>query len=38
MVHHPLTDAGIQKFRKDWEAAQSAAQSDESVDLQAVAR
>jgi transaldolase len=25
MVHHPLTDTGIQKFRKDWEAAQSAA-------------
>ena len=25
MVHHPLTDTGIQKFRKDWEAAESAA-------------
>ena len=38
MVHHPLTDTGIQNFRKDWEAAQSAAQSDESVGLQPVAR
>ena len=38
MVHHPLTDTGIQNFRKDWEAAQSAAQSDESVVLQPVAR
>jgi transaldolase len=37
MVHHPLTDTGIQKFRKDWEAAQSPAQSDESVGLQPVA-
>ena len=26
MVHHPLTDTGIQQFRRDWEAAQSAAQ------------
>ena len=23
MVHHPLTDTGIQQFRADWEAAQS---------------
>ena len=23
MIHHPLTDAGVQKFRKDWEAAQA---------------
>jgi transaldolase len=38
MVHHPLTDTGIQNFRKDWEGAQSAAQSDESVGLQPVAR
>lgn len=38
MVHHPLTDTGIQNFRKDWEAAQSAARSDESVGLQPVAR
>ncbi|MGQ0608279.1 MAG: fructose-6-phosphate aldolase [Chloroflexota bacterium] len=26
MVHHPLTDTGIMRFRKDWEAAQSAAE------------
>ena len=38
MVHHPLTDTGIQQFRKDWEAAQSAAQSDDAVGLQPVAR
>ena len=38
MVHHPLTDTGIQKFRKDWEAAQSAAATDEAVSLQPVAR
>ena len=38
MVHHPLTDTGIQHFRKDWEAAQSAAQSDDAVGLQPVAR
>jgi transaldolase len=24
MIHHPLTDAGIAKFRKDWDAAQKA--------------
>ena len=24
MVHHPLTDAGIVRFRKDWEAARAA--------------
>jgi transaldolase len=24
MIHHPLTDAGIGQFRRDWEAAQSA--------------
>jgi len=24
MIHHPLTDAGILRFRKDWEAVQSA--------------
>jgi transaldolase len=23
MVHHPLTDSGIQKFRKDWEAVET---------------
>ena len=23
MVHHPLTDAGIAQFRKDWERAQA---------------
>ena len=38
MVHHPLTDTGIQQFREDWEAAQSAAQSNEAVGLQPVAR
>ena len=38
MVHHPLTDTGIQKFRKDWEAAQSAAETDEGVGLQPIAR
>ena len=37
MVHHPLTDTGIQKFRKDWEAAQSPAVTDEAVTLQPVA-
>jgi transaldolase len=37
MVHHPLTDSGIQAFRKDWEAAQSAAGTDEAVSLQAIA-
>jgi transaldolase len=25
MVHHPLTDKGIVQFKKDWEAARSAA-------------
>jgi transaldolase len=25
MVHHPLTDAGIVQFRKDWEEARKAA-------------
>ena len=24
MIHHPLTDAGIAQFRKDWQAAQTA--------------
>jgi transaldolase len=24
-VHHPLTDAGIAQFRKDWEEARKAA-------------
>jgi transaldolase len=38
MVHHPLTDSGIQKFRKDWEAAQSSAGSDAAVSLQPIAR
>jgi transaldolase len=38
MVHHPLTDTGIQQFRRDWEEAQSAAQSNEAVGLQPVAR
>ena len=23
MIHHPLTDTGIERFRKDWEAVQS---------------
>ena len=38
MIHHPLTDTGIQKFRKDWEAAQSAAEADEPVSAQPIAR
>ena len=25
MVHHPLTDAGIVQFKKDWTAAREAA-------------
>ncbi len=25
MIHHPLTDAGIERFRKDWDAAQMGA-------------
>jgi transaldolase len=37
MVHHPLTDTGIQQFRKDWEAAQSAAAADEAREFQPVA-
>jgi transaldolase len=24
MVHHPLTDAGIVRFKQDWEAARAA--------------
>ncbi|MGH2380443.1 MAG: fructose-6-phosphate aldolase [Candidatus Limnocylindria bacterium] len=31
MVHHPLTDTGITRFRKDWEAAQSAAEGRATV-------
>jgi transaldolase len=38
MVHHPLTDTGILQFRKDWEAAQTAAATDEAVSLQPIAR
>jgi transaldolase len=38
MVHHPLTDSGILQFRKDWEAAQTAATTDEAVSLQPIAR
>jgi transaldolase len=38
MVHHPLTDTGIQKFRKDWEAAQSAAGTHAAENLQPVGR
>ena len=38
MIHHPLTDKGIVQFRQDWEAAQAAAQSNEAVGLQPVAR
>jgi transaldolase len=37
MIRHPLTDSGIQKFRKDWEAAQSAAANDGAVSLQPIA-
>jgi transaldolase len=28
MIHHPLTDAGIVRFRKDWDAVQAAATGD----------
>ena len=38
MVHHPLTDSGIQQFRMDWEAAQSADRSKEALSLQPTAR
>jgi transaldolase len=38
MVHHPLTDTGTQQFRKDWEAAQSAAAANKPPDLQPVVR
>ena len=27
MIHHPLTDAGILRFRTDWEAVQSASRT-----------
>ena len=27
MVHHPLTDSGIETFRHDWEAAQAGAKA-----------
>jgi transaldolase len=37
MGHHPLTDTGIQQFRKDWEAAQSAAAADDAIKFQPVA-
>jgi transaldolase len=37
MVHHPLTDTGIEQFRRDWEAAQSAAATHEAAKLQPVA-
>jgi transaldolase len=32
MVRHPLTDAGIDQFRRDWHAAQSQAQSAPSAE------
>ena len=38
MVHHPLTDAGIVRFRKDWEAAQSASRPTEPLSLPSGAR
>ena len=37
MVRHPLTETGIQTFRKDWEAAQLAVATDEAISLQPVA-
>jgi transaldolase len=37
MVRHPLTDSGIEKFRKDWEAAQSSAATDDAESLQPIA-
>jgi transaldolase len=30
MVHHPLTDTGIQQFRRDWLAAQSGAPAEKA--------
>jgi hypothetical protein len=37
MIHHPLTDNGIVRFRADWEAAQ-AATGDPSIDGKETAR
>jgi transaldolase len=31
MVHHPLTDSGIVRFREDWQNAQASAQSPATV-------
>ena len=31
MVHHPLTDSGIVRFREDWQKAQASAQSAATV-------
>ncbi len=31
MVHHPLTDSGIVRFKKDWEAARAAAGSGDGT-------
>jgi transaldolase len=28
MVHHPLTDSGIVKFREDWDKARKAAEAN----------
>ena len=37
MVRHPLTDSGILQFRRDWEAARSAAEADRAMSLQSMA-
>jgi transaldolase len=34
MIHHPLTDNGIVRFRRDWEAAQSRASTGTTPDLE----
>jgi transaldolase len=31
MIHHPLTDTGIQQFRKDWEAVQGAGDTEQRL-------
>jgi transaldolase len=37
MVHHPLTDAGIVRFKKDWEAARAAAAENDGAATRQVA-
>jgi transaldolase len=38
MVHHPLTDAGIRKFREDWDAVRSPGHHRSSTDVEPPAR